>query len=82
VGILGSTRLARVVVAYALERRGARVVSLDPGDEDEGLPWFAPIRGLARDNGLALGRADAAGQKKPTGQSAVVGVVPGLGAQK
>ncbi len=59
VGILGSTRLARVVVAYALERRGARIVSLDPGDEDEGLPWFAPIRGLARDNGLALGRADA-----------------------
>jgi len=59
VQILGSTRLARVAVPYLLERRGARVVALDPGEEDESLPWFAPVRGLARANGVAIGRRDA-----------------------
>ena len=49
VQILGATRLARVVVPYLLERRGARIVALDPGEEDESLPWFAPVRGLARE---------------------------------
>ncbi len=60
VQVLGATRLARVVVPYLLERRGARVLAIDPGDEDEARPWFAPVRGLARDNGIALGvREDA-----------------------
>jgi hypothetical protein len=59
VQILGSTRLARVAVPYLLERRGARVVGIDPGEEDEGLPWFAAVRGLARSNGIAIGRRDA-----------------------
>ncbi|MES2645181.1 MAG: hypothetical protein V4850_37180 [Myxococcota bacterium] len=59
VQILGATRLARVVVPYLLERRGARIVALDPGEEDESLPWFAPVRGLARANGIPIGR-DAA----------------------
>jgi hypothetical protein len=57
VQILGSTRLARAVLPYVFERRQGRVLALDPGQEDEGLPWFAPVRGLARDNGVPLGRA-------------------------
>jgi hypothetical protein len=48
-----------VVLSYVLERRGARVVGIDPGAEDESLPWFAPVRGLARDNGVPIGRFDA-----------------------
>ncbi|MDP2308180.1 MAG: hypothetical protein Q8P18_19325 [Pseudomonadota bacterium] len=59
VQILGATRLARVVVPYLLERRAVRVVGLDPGEEDESLPWFAPVRGLARANGIAIGRVPA-----------------------
>lgn len=59
VQILGATRLARVVASYVTERRGARIVGIDPGDEHEGNPWFAPVRGLARDNGAVLGRAPA-----------------------
>lgn len=59
VQILGSTRLARVALPYLLERRNARIVGLDPGEEDEGLPWSAPVRGLCRDNGVPLGRHPA-----------------------
>ncbi len=59
VQILGATRLARIVVSYVTERRGARVVGIDPGLEHEANPWFAPVRGLARDNGAVLGRAEA-----------------------
>lgn len=59
VQILGSTRLARVAVPYLHERRGARVVGLDPGEEDETRPWFAPVRALCRDEGIPLGRAPA-----------------------
>ena len=59
VQILGASRLARVVVPYLLERRGARVVAIDPGAEDEALPWFAPVRGLAQANGIAIGRREA-----------------------
>lgn len=59
VQILGSTRLARVALPYLLERRNARIVGLDPGEEDEGLPWFAPVRGLCRDNGVPIGRFPA-----------------------
>ncbi len=57
--LLGATRLTRVVFAYVIERRGARVVGIDPGTEDESAPWFAPVRGLARDNGVAIGRFEA-----------------------
>ena len=59
VQVLGATTLTRAAVPYLLERRGARVVGIDPGEEHEGLPWFAPVRGLARDNGIPLGRAEA-----------------------
>lgn len=59
VQILGASRLARVVVPYALERRGARVVALDPGEDDESLPWHAPVRGLSAANGIVIGRRDA-----------------------
>jgi hypothetical protein len=51
--------MARAALHYALERRGARVVGLDPGEEDESLPWFAPVRALARQNGVPLGRNPA-----------------------
>ncbi len=57
--LLGSSRLSRVVMHYVLERRGCRVVGLDPGDDDETLPWHAPVRALARDHGVLLGRGDA-----------------------
>ncbi len=57
--LLGATRLTRIVLPYVLERRGARVVALDPGEEHEADPWFAPVRGLARDNGIPLGRREA-----------------------
>ncbi len=57
--LLGSTRLARVVLHYVLERRACKVVGVDPGEEDESRPWFAPLRGLVRDHGVPLGRADA-----------------------
>ncbi|MFN7143659.1 MAG: hypothetical protein ACK4YP_07790 [Myxococcota bacterium] len=59
VQILGATRLARVAVPYVTERRGCRVVAIDPGDEHEAHPWFAPVRGLARDEGAVIGRAEA-----------------------
>jgi len=59
VQILGATRLARGIVPYLLEGARAQVVAWDPGDEDETRPWFAPIRQLARDNGIPLGRRDA-----------------------
>lgn len=59
VQILGSTRLARVAGAYVTERKGARLVGIDPGEEHEADPWFAPVRGFARDNGAVVGRAPA-----------------------
>ena len=59
VQVLGATTLTRAAVPYMLERRGARVVGIDPGEEHEGHPWFAPVRGLARDNGIPLGHAEA-----------------------
>jgi hypothetical protein len=59
VQILGSTWLARVAMPYLLERRGARVVAVDPGEEDESQPWFAPVRGFARANGIVVGRLPA-----------------------
>jgi hypothetical protein len=48
-----------VALPWLLDQGRARVVSLEPGAEDEGLPWFAPVRGLCRDNGVPLGRRDA-----------------------
>ncbi len=57
--LLGSTRLTRVVAPFLLEHDRARVVAIDPGDEDETRPWFAPLRQLARDNGIPLGRRAA-----------------------
>lgn len=59
VQLLGSTTLARVALPWLLERGGARVVGLDPGEEDEARPWFAPVRGLCRELGVPLGRRDA-----------------------
>lgn len=59
VQLLGSTTLARVALPWFLERGACRVVALDPGAEDESLPWFAPVRGLCRDLGVPLGRRDA-----------------------
>jgi hypothetical protein len=59
VTILGATRLARAAASYVTERRGARLSGFDPGEEHEGDPWFAPVRGLARDNGAAVGRPPA-----------------------
>lgn len=59
VQILGATRLARAIVPYLLEGARARVVGWDPGEEDETRPWFAPVRQLARDNGIPLGQRDA-----------------------
>ncbi len=57
VQILGSTTIARVALPWLAER--ARVVALDPGDEDEARPWFAPLRALCRDLGVAAGRRPA-----------------------
>jgi hypothetical protein len=59
VQILGATRLARAAIPYLLERRGARVVAVDPGADDETLPWHAPVRGLAQANGIVVGRVPA-----------------------
>ena len=59
VQILGSTRLARVAMSWLVDQGRARVVGLDPGEEDESRPWFAPVRGLARDYGIPLGRSPA-----------------------
>lgn len=59
VQLLGSTRLTRAVAPFLLEQDRARVVAIDPGPEDETRPWFAPLRQLARDNGIPLGRRDA-----------------------
>lgn len=59
VQVLGSTTLARAAVGFLLDQGRARVVGLDPGDEDESRPWFAPIRQLCRDEGLPIGRAPA-----------------------
>ena len=59
VQVLGATTLTRAVVPYLLERRGARIVGIDPGEEHEAHPWFAPVRGLARDNGIPIGRGEA-----------------------
>ena len=59
VQLLGSTTLARVALPWFLERAGARVVALDPGEEDEARPWFAPVRGLCHELGVPLGRRDA-----------------------
>ena len=58
VQLLGATRLSRMAIPFLLER-GMRVVALDPGEEDESLPWFAPVRGLCRDNGVPIGRREA-----------------------
>lgn len=57
--LLGSTRLTRVATHWLLEEARAEVVGIDPGEEDETRPWFAPVRQLARDNGIPLGRATA-----------------------
>lgn len=59
VQLLGSTTLARVALPWLLERGSCRVVALDPGEEDESRPWFAPVRGLCRDLGVPLGKRDA-----------------------
>lgn len=59
VALLGSTRLSRVVLPWLVDQGRARVVSLDPGEEDESLPWFAPLRGRCRDLGVPLGRREA-----------------------
>lgn len=57
--ILGSTRLARAAVHYLLDQGRGRIVGLDPGEEDESRPWFSPVRGLCRDNGIFIGRRPA-----------------------
>lgn len=58
--ILGATRLSRVAIPYLLDQGRARIVAVDPGDEDEFDPWFAPIRGMCRAEGISLGRHDSA----------------------
>lgn len=58
VQLLGSTTLARVALPWFIENGGglgARVIALDPGDEDEAQPWFAPVRGLCRELGVPIG---------------------------
>lgn len=57
--VIGSTRLSRVALPWLLETGRARVIGLDPGDEDESRPFFAPLRGLVRELGIPLGRAPA-----------------------
>lgn len=59
VQLLGSTRLTRIAAAWLCDQGRARVVGIDPGDEDESRPWFAPVRGFARDNGIPLERRPA-----------------------
>jgi hypothetical protein len=88
VALLGSTRLTRVVLPYLLERRGVRVVSVDPGDEHEADPWFAPVRGLCADNGVSIGRraADLTLDLDPTarpiqGEGPMLRLLPPVGAR-
>lgn len=88
VALLGATRLTRVLLPYLHERRGARVVSVDPGEEHEDDPWFAPVRGLARDNGAQLGRAAAdvvldldPGARPIRGEGPMLRVLPPQGAR-
>lgn len=57
--LLGSTRLTRVALPWLCDQGRARVVGVDLGEEDEGLPWFAPVRQLARDHGVPFGRFPA-----------------------
>ncbi|HNC99119.1 MAG TPA: hypothetical protein PKW90_23495, partial [Myxococcota bacterium] len=57
--LLGSTRLTRIALPYLLDKGRGKVVGVDPGAEDEGRPWFAPVRGLCRDNGIPIGRFPA-----------------------
>lgn len=57
--LIGSTRLTRGALQFLLEKERGRVVGVDPGSEDESCPWFAPIKGLCRDNGIPIGRFDA-----------------------
>lgn len=57
--LLGSTRLSRCILQYLLDQGRGKVVAVDPGTEDESLPWFAPIRGLCAANGIPLGRRPA-----------------------
>lgn len=57
--LLGSTRLSRTILSYLLDQGRGKVVGVDPGTEDESLPWFAPIRGLCAANGIPLGRYPA-----------------------
>lgn len=59
VQIVGSTRLSRVAIPWLCEEGRARIVGVDPGEEDETRPFFAPLRQLARDLGVPLGRAPA-----------------------
>lgn len=62
VQLLGSTPLTRVAIAWFMEQGralNARVVAVDPGNEDEQNPWFAPVRGLCAELGIPLGRAPA-----------------------
>lgn len=62
VQLLGSTPLTRVAIAWFMEQGralNARVVAVDPGNEDEQNPWFAPVRGLCAELGIPLGRVPA-----------------------
>ncbi len=59
VQLVGSTTLTRVALPWFLERAGVRVVAVDVGEEDEARPWFAPVRGLCRELGVAVGRKPA-----------------------
>lgn len=88
VQLLGATRLTRVAVHYLLERRQARIVAIDPGEEHESEPWFAPVRGLAVDNGIPLGRRDAdlvldldPGARPLVGEGPMLRVLPPRGAR-
>lgn len=86
--ILGATRLTRIAVHYLLERRFVRVVGIDPGEEHESEPWFAPVRGLALDNGIALGRVAAdvvldldPGARPLVGEGPMLRILPPRGAR-
>lgn len=88
VRVLGSTRLARVALTWLTDQGRARVVGWEPGAEDESLPWFAPMRQLARDLGVPVGGAgevdltlDLDPDARPTrGEGVMVRAVPPSGA--
>lgn len=75
--LVGSTRLTRIVLPYLLDKARGKVVGVDPGAEDESRPWFAPVRGLCRDNGIPIGRfpTDHILDLDPDAESAQAGAI-------